>query len=88
MLALYLIAVNILSFILFGVDKSKARRGSWRVSEKTLFAVAAIGGSIGAILGMFLFRHKTKHFSFRLGLPLILVGQLLLVWFLFRQMGV
>ena len=79
---IYLAAVNITAFILYGADKKKAKRGQWRIPEKTLLGIAAIGGSDGAILGMFLFRHKTKHWYFRYGLPAILIVQLALVYVL------
>lgn len=76
MLFYYLIAVNVLSFVLMALDKSKARRGVRRIPEKTLFLSAVIGGSPGAIAGMFAFRHKTRHLRFVLGLPVILLLQL------------
>lgn len=72
----YLSAVNLLTLVLMGLDKGKARRGARRIPEKTLFLTAAIGGSVGAIAGIFLFRHKTRHLSFVLGLPAILLAQL------------
>lgn len=72
----YLSAVNLLALALMGLDKGKASRGARRIPEKTLFLTAAIGGSVGAIAGMFLFRHKTRHLSFVLGLPAILLAQL------------
>lgn len=84
MLYYYLIAINILSFVLMGLDKSKARRGAWRVPEKTLFLVAVVGGSVGAIAGMYVFRHKTKHLRFVIGLPVILLLQLLAALFMTR----
>ncbi len=74
----YLIFINLLAFLLMGLDKAKARRHRWRIPEKTLFLSAIIGGSIGAILGMQIFRHKTKHASFRIGMPCILLVQLAL----------
>lgn len=80
----YLIAVNVLAFSLMGIDKSKARRGAWRIPEKVLFLSAVIGGSVGALLGMFAFRHKTKHLRFVLGLPVILLFQLIAAWLLTR----
>ena len=72
-LTIYLIFMNLLAFLLMGLDKSKARRNQWRIPEKTLFLSAILGGSIGAILGMQVFRHKTKHASFRIGMPCILI---------------
>lgn len=80
----YLLLANALAFTLMGVDKSKARRHAWRIPEKTLFLSAAAGGSIGSILGMAAFRHKTKHLRFVLGLPLILLVQLCLALWLTR----
>lgn len=74
----YLIVLNLLAFLLMGLDKAKARRHRWRIPEKTLFLSAILGGSIGAIAGMQLFRHKTKHASFRIGMPCILILQLAL----------
>lgn len=76
MLIYYLIAVNVLAFSLMGADKARARRGAWRVPEKVLFLTAVIGGSVGALLGLSAFRHKTKHLRFVLGLPVILLLQL------------
>ncbi len=77
---IYLIAINLFAFILFGMDKRKAQNNAWRISEKGLFLSAILGGSVGAILGMHLFHHKTKHWYFRYGLPLILLIQVALVW--------
>ena len=77
----YLAAVNLVTFTVYGVDKSKARRGAWRVPEKTLFLLPLLGGSVGALLGMLVFRHKTKHWYFVWGIPLILLAQIALaVW--------
>ncbi len=75
----YLTAVNLLAFALMGIDKRRAVRHAWRISEKSLFTAAILGGSIGAIAGMLLFRHKTKHWYFRYGLPCILILQILLL---------
>lgn len=74
---MYLTAVNLLAFICFGVDKYKAKTDQWRISEKTLLGIAVCGGSLGAILGMRFFRHKTQHAKFVLGLPAILIAQAL-----------
>ena len=77
----YLAAVNLVTFTVYGVDKAKARRGAWRVPEKTLFLLPLLGGSVGALLGMLVFRHKTKHWYFVWGVPAILLAQLALaVW--------
>lgn len=81
----YLAAVNLLLFALMGVDKARAKRGSRRVPEATLFFLAVIGGSLGGILGMAAFHHKTLHKSFRLGFPAILIAQLALAGFLFLK---
>lgn len=77
-IAIYLILVNLTGFIQMFVDKRKAQKGAWRIPEKTLFLIAIIGGSIGSILGMYTFRHKTKHMSFVIGMPLILILQIVL----------
>lgn len=75
-LTTYLVLVNAGAFVLMRVDKRKAKRGAFRIPEATLIAVAILGGSIGAIAGMYLFRHKTRHLKFIVGLPLILLLQL------------
>lgn len=72
---MYLIFVNVLAFACFGIDKQKAKSRQWRISEKTLLAIAVCGGSLGAILGMRFFHHKTQHAKFALGLPAILILQ-------------
>ena len=77
----YLALINIITFIVFGVDKYKARNHKWRVPEATLFLLALIGGSVGAILGMYTFRHKTRKWYFVIGMPLILIIQLAATWF-------
>lgn len=79
LLVIYLFIVNIVGFCAMGVDKSRAKRSAWRIPERTLFLLAAFGGSIGVWGGMYAFRHKTKHMSFVLGIPLILVVHLLLI---------
>lgn len=89
LLCIYLIGINLLLFTLMGIDKLKAKRGLWRIPEKTLFLTAALGGSIGGILGMRLFRHKTRHNSFKFGFPAILIAQLALAGglvYLFRNL--
>lgn len=87
MLGLYLLASNSAAFVLMGMDKRRARRGAWRISEKTLFLPAILGGALGGVLGMWAFRHKTRHWYFRCGYPVLLALQLAgLVW-LVRCMG-
>ena len=83
-LVIYLFAVNLLAFILYGIDKKRARNREWRISERTLIGIAVIGGCVGANLGMHVFHHKTRHWYFRYGLPMILIIQLLLAWFLYN----
>ncbi|MBO4291111.1 MAG: DUF1294 domain-containing protein [Lachnospiraceae bacterium] len=80
-LLLYLILINLTAFAQMGIDKHKAKKKAWRIPEKTLFFSAVIGGSPGAILGMLVFHHKTRHRAFKYGMPLILCTQLLLVFF-------
>ena len=81
----YLAAVNLVTFTVYGVDKAKARRGAWRVPEKTLFLLPLLGGSVGALLGMLIFRHKTKHWYFVWGIPLLLLAQIALAaWVYFK----
>ena len=70
---LLLAAVNLVAFALYGLDKWKAKRGAWRIPEATLLLVAFLGGSAGALLGMELFRHKTKHWRFKILVPLFLI---------------
>ena len=82
---IYLIGINILAFLVFGIDKWKARRGKWRIPEATLIGMSIAGGSIGALLGMNLFRHKTQKRKFTLGIPAILIAQAVLAYFLFLR---
>ena len=81
---LYLIIINATGFLLMLADKSKAKRGAWRIPEATLMGVAVIGGSIGSLIGMKLFRHKTRHPKFYIGIPLILALQIVAAIFLMR----
>lgn len=78
LLIIYLIIINIVGFVIMYADKSKAKRKAYRIPEATLFTVALIGGSIGSILGMQIFRHKTKHWYFVIGMPAILILQAVL----------
>ena len=78
----YIIVVNIVTFLVYGIDKWKAKQGSWRISEATLLILAVIGGSIGALLGMKVWRHKTQHKKFKYGVPAILIIQIILIGYL------
>ena len=77
-------ALSLADFVLMGVDKRRAKRGGWRVRERTFFLLAALGGAPGAILGMWAFRHKTRHWYFKFGLPAIFAAQLALALWLKR----
>lgn len=77
-LTIYLAVINLIAFGMYGADKQKAIHKQWRIPEVQLLAVAAIGGSVGAILGMQFFHHKTRKWKFRVGVPLILAVQLIL----------
>lgn len=83
LLYLYLLLVNAAAFLLMLIDKVKARKNRWRIPERTLLTVAALGGSLGAVLGMNLFRHKTKHPKFSIGLPCILAVHIVLLVLLY-----
>ena len=81
-LLFYLIVINIMTFLVYGIDKWKAKQGSWRISEVSLLILAVIGGCIGALLGMKIWHHKTMHKKFKFGLPLILIIQIILIGYL------
>ena len=84
-IVLYLLIINVITFIVYGVDKHKAKQGKWRIPESTLLLLAALGGSIGALLGMKVWHHKTMHKKFQYGVPAILVVQVAVVgWIIFR----
>lgn len=78
----YLCIVNVAGFLLMGLDKWKAKNRKWRIAEKTLFLIAVTGGSLGCLMGMYTFRHKTKHWYFTVGMPVILVVQVCSILFL------
>ena len=80
-LLIYLLIINLIGFFAMFLDKQKAKRDKWRIPEKTLFLFALIGGSLGTTLGMHLFRHKTKPWYFKFGMPLILLIQLVLSFY-------
>ena len=83
---IYLLLINIIAFIAMGADKSRARRHLRRIPEATLLLFAVIGGSVGALCGMYLFRHKTRHAAFSVGLPLILLAHIVLALLLFCKL--
>jgi len=76
---IYLVITNIIGYAIMGIDKSKAKKHAWRIPEKTLFGISIIGGSLGTLLGMYSFRHKTKHWYFVIGMPVILIIHVVLI---------
>lgn len=82
---IYVLAINLISFILMFIDKQKAIHKKWRISENTLIFISILGGSFGMLLGMHCFRHKTKHKKFTLGIPAILILQVGIIIFLFQR---
>lgn len=76
---IYLLVINIVGFVYMGIDKWKAKRNAWRIPEDTLFAITALGGGIGTIAGMYTFRHKTKKTKFTIGIPAILILEIILL---------
>ncbi len=84
-IAVYISSVNLLGLILMGIDKYKAKKRTFRIPEATLFTVAIFGGSLGTTLGMFLFRHKTRHWYFLYGMPLIMMIQAAIIYFLYHS---
>lgn len=83
---IYFVIINLIAFLLMAMDKSRARKHQWRIPEKTLFLSAILGGSIGAIAGMYTFHHKTRHWYFVIGMPAILILQVVLaVWICSRS---
>lgn len=79
-IVLYLVVINLVAFYLMAEDKRRAKKQSWRIPEKTLFLAGLLGGSVGTWLGMYLCHHKTKHWYFVVGIPLILAIQVVLAW--------
>jgi len=78
-----LLLINLFGFILVAIDKRRARKGMWRIPEKNFFIISALGGFPGVYSGLFIFRHKTRHIKFNIGLPLIFVAQLIILYYLF-----
>ena len=79
---IYFVVVNFLSILMFFIDKKKAEKNLWRISEKALILVSILGGSVGALIGMYTFRHKTKKLKFTVGIPVILILQIVLIIYL------
>ena len=79
----YLVVINVATFFTYGLDKWKAKRSKWRVREAALLTLAVLGGSIGAWLGMKVWHHKTQHKKFRVGIPIIIFVQAIIIWYLF-----
>ena len=79
---IYLIGINLLAFLLYGIDKRRAVKDQWRIPESTLLGVAFVGGSIGAWAGMQTFRHKTKHWSFKILIPIFIVLHVAVIFYL------
>lgn len=80
---LYITFINIISFFLMGYDKRQAIKNKWRIRERTFFIFSILGGSIGNLIGMYIFHHKTKHLSFKIGIPIILIFQIFILSFLY-----
>ncbi len=85
---IYFIVINIVGFASMGIDKWKAKHREWRIPEMTLFAIAVFGGSLGSTIGMHVFRHKTKHWYFLYGFPLILALQLILIAYIIGSQNI
>ena len=81
-IVIYLVIIIVIGFLLMFIDKKKAKHGAWRIPEKTLFVATLLGGGIGTISGMYIFRHKTKKLKFTIGLPVILILEVVLIIYL------
>lgn len=82
---IYLVIINLIAFFAMWLDKRKAKRGAWRIPENSLMVLAVIGGSIGAIAGMYTFRHKTKKLRFTIGFPVILISEIVLAIWIYKD---
>ena len=81
----YLVVINVATFFTYGLDKWKAKRSRWRIREAALLLLAVLGGSIGAWLGMKVWHHKTQHKKFKVGIPIIIIAQAIIIWYFFFQ---
>ena len=84
---IYLLIINLVAFYLYWSDKRKAKKGKWRIPENTLLLVALIGGSVGALAGMYIFRHKTKHWKFKILVPLFLILHIVILSYCYLPFG-
>lgn len=84
LLITYAVIINLIGFFIMGMDKRRAQKHAFRIPEATLFTIAIIGGSLGSIIGMYYFHHKTRHLSFVYGMPFILILQLALLFFIYK----
>lgn len=84
-IVIYFIIINLIGFFIMWLDKRKAKKGAWRIPEKTLFVITALGGGIGTIAGMYTFHHKTQKIQFVIGFPLITILEVItIIWFLVK----
>lgn len=81
----YLLIINVVTLYIYGIDKFKAKRNAWRIKESTLLAMAVLGGSVGALLGIQIFRHKTQKLKFKIGVPVIFLIQILACYYIWRS---
>lgn len=86
-LLLYLSGANIIAFVIMGIDKQKARKRQWRIPERTFWSLAIIGGALGVLIGMKSFRHKTKHRSFVIGMPILFVIHIVILLYLYFSLS-
>ncbi|MCU9614163.1 DUF1294 domain-containing protein [Caldibacillus lycopersici] len=84
-ISITLLFINLIGFLLMGIDKKRARKHQWRIKESTLWLFAFIGGGVGTTIGMYLFHHKTKHTSFKLGFPFLAIIQVVIVYYLYNH---
>lgn len=87
LLVLYLAAINIIALLAMCIDKYKAQRHKWRISEAALFVLGLLGGGVGAYAGMWLFHHKTKHLKFTIGIPAVIIMNMVVLWYLLQWLG-
>ena len=84
---IYLLIINLVSFLSMGIDKWKAKRGAWRIPEQTLISMVLLGGGIGGIIGMYMFRHKTKKPRFYIGFPVILISEIIIAVYIIIKLS-